>query len=75
MWQVLKAVTILFTICLGLQRKKDSPCYFRYKKKQFSTKNGDFFRLVIFTKRTFQIKYISLAVKNHCINQSIGRLF
>jgi len=42
MWQVLKAVTIIFTICPGLQQKKrNSPCNL-YKKK----KNSIFFSLL-----------------------------
>jgi len=64
MLQVLKAVTILFTICLGLQRKIYlSFCDFHKKKNFF------FFLFVIFTRRiyffTFQIKDIYLAVKSN----------
>jgi len=79
MWHVLKAVTILFTICPGLQRKKLLSLFYFLKKKL----KKYIFLLVIFTRRknfnlfspydfykeifvlTFQLKDVSLAVKNH----------
>jgi len=80
MWQVLKAVTIIFTICPSLQRKKVVYLFF------FLKENPNFFLLCSQGEQNFfsnfflwdfhkekkhlllQIKDISLAVKNHRIS-------
>jgi len=61
MWKVLKAVMILFAICLGVKRKNNSPCDFtRRKKKDFFShchfckeKQDIFFFLLVIFKRNF----------------------